>query len=507
MTSDRDYAKLYKLSHHARILSGISSLLNWDQETYMPPGAASIRALQESTLAGIIHEQKSNKKFRSSLAKLIDIPTGTILAKDLSQEKQAALKQWRRDYIKDHALPKKFVTEFAKLSSHSVLAWREAKQTNSFSKFAPFLEKLIDMSRKKADLLGYQEHPYDALLDQYEPEMTTAQTSKIFARLKTDIGVLLKKISSSKQIDDSFLHGSFSHDKQMEFSHLILKDMGYTSEHGRLDLSSHPFSSASHPTDSRITTRIHPTSVMSCISVILHEAGHALYEMGLPQEHYGSPLGDSISLGMHESQSRWWETRIGQSKPFWQHYLPLLKKQFKGKFDHIDLATFYRAINKVEPSLIRVDADEVTYPLHVILRFELELALIEGTLNVKNIPEAWNAKMKALLGIEPTSYANGCLQDIHWSMGAFGYFPTYTLGNIYAAQLFAAFEKKHPDWESRVAAGDLPFITQWLHEAVHRHGRRYTSQEILEHATGKAAAAAPYIAYLQGKYKQIYNYT
>lgn len=504
MSPDQDYAKLYKLSHHARILSGISSLLNWDQETYMPQGAASIRALQEATLAGMIHEQKSNKKFRSALAKLIDIPSGTILATNLSQEKQAALKQWRRDYIQDHALPKKFVTEFAKLSSHSVLAWREAKQTNSFSKFAPFLEKLIDMSRKKADFLGYQKHPYDALLNQFEPDMTTEQTSLIFTDLKKSIVSLLKKISASKQIDDRFLHGDFPHDKQLEFSHLILKDMGYSLEHGRLDLSSHPFSSSSHPTDSRITTRIHPTSVMSCISVILHEAGHALYEMGLPQEHYGSPLGDAISLGMHESQSRWWETRIGQSQPFWQYYLPLLKKQFKGKFDRVDLKTFYRAINKVEPSLIRVDADEVTYPLHVILRFELERALIEGTLDVKQIPEAWNAKMKELLGIEPTTNADGCLQDIHWAMGAFGYFPTYTLGNIYAAQLFESFEKKHPDWESKVAAGNLLFITQWLHEAVHRHGRRYTSEEVLKKATGKAATPKPYIAYLQNKYQSVY---
>lgn len=504
-TSEKDYTKLLKLSHHARILAGISSVLNWDQETYMPKGAAAIRALQEATLAGIIHDLKSNKKYRSALAKLIDIPTGTILAKDLSAEKQAALRQWRRDYIQEHALPKKFVTEFAKLSSQSILAWREAKQENAFLKFAPFLDKLIGMSRKKAELLGYQDHPYDALLDQYEPDTTTQQVSQIFATLKQGIVPLLQKIAQSKQIDDSFLHGSFAHEKQLEFAHLILKDMGYNIEHGRLDLSTHPFSSSSHPTDSRITTRIHPTSLMSCISVILHEAGHALYEMGLPQEHYGSPLGDAISLGMHESQSRWWETRIGQSRAFWEYYLPQLKQYFKGKFDHIDLKTFYRAINKVQPSFIRVDADEVTYPLHVILRFELERALIEGTLNVREIPEAWNAKMKELLGIEPASFADGCLQDIHWAMGAFGYFPTYTLGNIYAAQLFQSFEEKHPDWEAKVAAGQLHFISQWLHEAVHRHGRRYTSPEILQITTGSMPTPAPYISYLQNKYGEIYK--
>ena len=282
--------------------------------------------------------------------------------------------------------------------------------------------------------------------------------------------------------------------------------MGYGPQNGRLDLSSHPFSSASHPTDSRITTRIHKTSLISCISVILHEAGHALYEMGLPKEHYGSPLGDAISLGMHESQSRWWETRIGQSKPFWQHYMPLLKDQFKGTLDHINLENFYKALNKVEPSLIRVEADEVTYPLHVILRFEMECALIEGSLKVIEIPEAWNAKMKELLGISPTNNTEGCLQDIHWAMGGFGYFPTYTLGNIYASQLFEPFAKQHPDWEKMVSSGELHFITKWLNEAVHKHGKRYNSQEILKLATGNESTATPYINYLQNKYQDIYQF-
>lgn len=503
--SEKDYSKLLQQSHHARVLIGISHLLDWDQETYMPAGGAAHRAVQLSTLAGLIHEKKSGKKFKSSLEKLIDIPNGTVLAKNLSIEKQAALREWRRDYILENALPKKFVTDFAKLSSQSVLIWRDAKNENSFKKFAPQLEKIISMSRKKADYLGYKDHPYDALLDQYEPNMTTKEVSRIFADLKTSVVDLLKKISHVKQIDDSFLHGNFAHDKQLDFAHLILKDMGYGLDHGRLDISSHPFSSASHPSDSRITTRFHKTSLISCVSVILHEAGHALYEMGLPAEHYGSPLGDAISLGIHESQSRWWETRIGQSLPFWKHYLPLLKETFKGKLDSTDLATFYKAINKVEPSLIRVEADEVTYPLHVILRFELERALIEGSLKVKDVPEAWNAKMQELLGITPTSDAEGCLQDIHWAMGGIGYFPTYTLGNIYASQLFESFANKHSDWEQRVATGDMNFITKWLHEAVHKHGRQYSSHEILKMATGKEPTAAPYINYLQNKYKDIYS--
>lgn len=502
--TEKDYSKLLQQSHHARVLVGIAHLLDWDQETYMPPGGAANRAVQLATLAGLIHEQKSGKKFKSALEKLIDIPKGTILAKNLSPEKQAALREWRRDFIQENSLPKKFVKDFAKLSSESVVAWRDAKKDNSFKKFAPYLEKIVAMSRKKADYLGYKDHPYDALLDHYEPGMTTAEVSKIFSSLKTAVVDLLKRISHAKKIDDSFLHGNFPHDKQLEFAHLILKDMGYGLDHGRLDISSHPFSSASHPSDSRITTRFHKTSLISCVSVILHEAGHALYEMGLPAEHYGSPLGDAISLGMHESQSRWWETRIGQSLPFWKHYLPILKKTF-GKLDAIDLSTFYKAVNKVEPSFIRVEADEVTYPLHVILRFEMERALIEGSLKVKDVPEAWNAKMHELLGITPANNAEGCLQDIHWAMGGIGYFPTYTLGNIYAAQLFETFIKKHPDWEKRVAVGDLHFITEWLHEAVHKHGRQYTSHDILKLATGKEPTADSYISYLQNKYKDIYS--
>lgn len=504
--SEVKYAKLLKLSHHARVLVGISHLLDWDQETHMPPGAAAIRSVQQATLAGLIHEQKSSTKFKSALEKLIDIPNGTVLAKDLSSEKQAALREWRRDYIQENALPKKFVTEFAKLTSQAVLAWRDAKKENSFSKFAPYLEKIITMSRKKADYLGYQGHPYDALLDHYEPGATTKQVTQTFSSLRTSIVDLLKKISASKQIDDSFLHGNFSSEKQLEFANLILKDMGYGPNNGRVDISAHPFSSAPHPTDSRITTRIHPTSVISCISVILHEAGHALYEMGLPQEHYGSPLGDAISLGMHESQSRWWETRIGQSKPFWQYYMPLLKNTFKGKFDSINLETFYKAVNKVEPSLIRVEADEVTYPLHVILRFELECALIDGSLKIRDIPEAWNAKMQELLGIVPKTNAEGCLQDVHWAMGGFGYFPTYTLGNIYASQLFEPFAKQHPDWEKKVATGDLLFIKEWLNETVHKYGKRYTSHEILKMTTGSGPNPTPYTDYLQNKYKDIYNF-
>lgn len=503
--AQQDYATLHQLSRHARTLTGIAHLLEWDQETYMPTGAADSRGEQLKTLAGLIHAEKTGKKFSNILSKLIDIPSGKVRVKTLTEPQTAAIREWRREYLKSKALPQRFVEEFTQHASQSILAWRSAKSKNSFKDFAPYLKKTVEMARKRAEYLGYDAHPYDALLDEYEPGTTTAEISKIFTALRKSIVGLLKKISSVKQVDDSYIHGKFPHDKQLEFSKRLLKDMGYDMNCGRLDFSAHPFSLAPHPTDSRITTRFHPTSLMSCISVVLHEAGHALYEMGLPHEQYGTPLGDYISLGMHESQSRWWETRIGQSKPFWKHYLPLLKEQFKGKLDKVSLDEFYRALNKVEPTLIRVEADEVTYSLHVILRFELECALIEGTLAVKDLPEAWNAKMKELLGIIPANNAEGCLQDVHWSMGAFGYFPTYTLGNLYASHLFEAFAKKHPDWEKQTAAGNLLFIKEWLNESVHQHGKRYSSHELLTKVTGKKFSADAFVSYLNKKYAEIYN--
>lgn len=501
----KDYQRLHALSKHTRVLEGIGSLLDWDQETYMPPQAAGIRAEQLKTLAGLIHREKTGRKFTNTLARLIDLKTGQVQAQNLSLAQIAALREWRRNYLKDNALPTSFVEEFAKLTSQSILAWRMAKQQNAFQQFAPFLDRIIYYSRKKADLLGYKDHPYDALLDQYEPDMTTQQVGSLFSELQQKITPLLKKINQAPQVDDRFLMGQWSTDKQLEFSRMLLNAMGHDSNRGRLDLSAHPFSSSSHPTDSRLTTRIHPQSLMSNIFVILHEGGHGLYELGLPPELYGSPLGESRSLGIHESQSRWWETRMGLSKPFWTHFLPLLKETFNGQLENVNLEQLYKAINKVEPSLIRVEADEVTYPLHVILRFELEKALIEGSLNVRDIPEAWNAKMQEYLGVTPPTAAEGCLQDIHWSMGGFGYFPTYTLGNLYAAHLFEAFAKQHPNWEARVAAGELDFVRHWLNENIYQHGRRYTSQELLQQATGKEFSAAPYLNYLTDKYSAIYS--
>ena len=504
IAEENAYALLKKIARPASILSGIAQLLDWDQETYMPPGAAEIRAVQLETLAGIIHKEKTSKKFAAALSKLIDLPTGKLHAKTLPSDKKAALREWRKDYVREKALPKPFVEAFAKLTSESIIAWREAKKKSDFNSFVPYLKKIIDFSRRKADYLGYQEHPYDALLDLYEPEMSVRKVSALFSTLKPFLVKLISKIGAAPQLDDTFLHGSFSHQKQLHFSKLLLEAMGYEEKHGRLDLSTHPFSTSTHPTDTRITTRFHPTCLVNCISVVLHEAGHALYERGLPIEQFGTPLGSPISLGIHESQSRWWETRIGQSRPFWSFHLPLLKKEFS-KLDAVSLDQFYRAINKVEPSLIRVDADEVTYNLHIILRYELEQALIEGSLKPNEIPDAWQEKMLALFNIAPKTDAEGCLQDIHWAMGGFGYFPSYTLGNLYASHFFKKFEADHSDWQQKVSSGQLLFITEWLHANIHKFGRQYSSSELLKKVTGEPFTADAFMNYLSTKYSSLYK--
>lgn len=502
--AEKDYNSVLKKSRDIRLLSSIEQLLDWDQETYMPEGAGAFRGEQIELLSGLLHKQKTAKSYGTSLNKLIDLKTGAIKQKGLSERQQAAAKEWHRDWKRDTALPAKFVKDFAKLISQSLNVWRKAKKENTFPIFAPYLDRIVTMSRKKADYLGWQEHPYDALVNLYEHDISTKEITTLFNDLQKPIRKLLDQITSSKQVDNSFLNGKFSILKQLEVGNVILKDMGFDFNCGRLDLSSHPFSSTLHQTDSRITSRVNPSCLLSHLLVVLHEGGHSLYDMGVPKEEFGSPLGAPISLGMHECQSRFWETRIGQSKPFWKHYIPLLKESFPNHFDNVSTEKFYKAVNLVEPSFIRVDADEVTYPLHIILRFEMEKDLISGDLKIRDVPEAWNAKMKELLGITPPDDSFGCLQDIHWAMGGFGYFPTYSLGTMYASHLFKGFERDNPEWEEKIAKGDLAFVREWLVQNVHRYGRQYSSLELLKKATGKPLTADAFIQYLQNKYTEVY---
>ncbi len=505
MDSKEAYSNLAKLSRRVELLSGINSLLDWDQETYMPRKGAPLRAEQLEALATIIHQAKTSEEMANAIQSLIDIDSGKIRANNLSEEQQAALLRWRKDYKTESALPAWFVAEFAKLTSHGMEAWKEARAKDDFNIFAPYLETIIEMNRRKAEFLGFKETPYDALLDLYEPEMTTAETTRLFNLIRQPLVNLLKKITAKPQVDTKALHGHVDENTQLHFSKKILDAMKYDFASGNLSKSTHPFCSSLGPHDCRITTRIHTDNFMDNVKTVMHEAGHALYALQLPEHHFGTPLGQALSMGVHESQSRWWECLIGLSRPFWEHFLPVAQKEIGGQLNHIDLDTFWKAINKVEPSFIRVEADEVTYPLHVILRFEMEQDLIAGKLAVKEIPEAWNAKMKELLGITPPNNAKGCLQDVHWSMGAFGYFPTYLLGNAYAAFMMEAFKREYPDWEKQIAQGELAFINNWLKHNVHQHGRRYNSLPLMEEVGKTAFSTKPYIHYLTEKYSQVYG--
>ena len=496
------YQELAAFSKQIHTYESILSLLHWDQETYMPPGGIAPRASQIAQLSELIHEQQSGRTFKNHLEKLIHLSTGKPKIKGLGKPQLAAVKEWRRAFQKATKLPSSFVKTFSEITSEATQIWAEAKKTNNFKLFAPFLEKILSLSRKKADILGFEDHPYDAMIESYEPCMTTRRVEAIFGGLQKELKGLLKKITASPQADDRFLQKKVSDEKQLKIGKMVLStlpmDMGYS----RLDLSNHPFSTALHPHDSRITTRILPHHFMSNIFSILHEAGHSFYEMGLPTEHWGTPLAEYVSLSIHESQSRWWETLIGRSRPFWNFFYPRLQKELPD-LKKVPLDRFYQAINRVQPSCIRVEADELTYCLHVILRFEIEKMLIGGKLQVADLPDAWNSKMKELLGVSPKNDAEGCLQDIHWSLGSFGYFPTYALGNLFAAQFFTAFAKKHPNWEQLVASGDLSFIKHWLGQNIHRWGRTYNAEELVKKVTGKPLSEAPYCAYLKKKYNAV----
>lgn len=498
------YQELVELSTKIHTYGSILSLLHWDQETYMPSGGITARSHQIAQLSHLIHEEKTSRKFKNCLETLVNVETGKVKRKGFTKECLANLREWRHDFLKSTKLPATFVKNFAQLTSEASQIWAAAKKTNNFKLFSPFLEKIVSMNQKKADLLGFTEHPYDALVEAYEPCMTTKRIEHIFEALQKELKSLLKKIGSAKPIDASCLSHTMAHEKQMAIGQKIFSMLPMDKAYTRLDLSSHPFSTALHPHDSRITTRIIPDLFLSNIFSILHEAGHSYYEMGLPIQHWGTPIGDFTSLSIHESQSRWWETLIGHSFPFWKFLYPFLQQEIPS-LKKISLEHFYRAANQVKPSFIRVEADEVTYCLHIILRFEIEKMLITGTLQVADLPEAWNEKMRDLFGIVPPNDTVGCLQDIHWSLGDFGYFPTYALGNLFSAHFFASFAHIHPDWGTRVANGELAFIREWLKENIHHWGRMYNADELAKKITGKSLNEVAYCSYLNKKYTEIYR--
>ncbi len=505
-SSESDYHRLFKISRETKMLSSIKGLLGWDQETYMPKNGISLRSKQIAYMANLVHKEATSNKFKTALSKLIDIDTGECFDESLSSRQCAALREWRRDYVRETKLPSTFVKRFAKTTSEARQAWQLAKENNAFKPFAPHLEKIVSLVRKKADHLGYDEHPYDALVDLYEPQMTTSRLTSLFGKLQLELTSLLKKIRERPEPSSDFLKKNYDTHKQFHFGKRLLKAMGFSPDSSRIDPTAHPFCLTLSPDDLRLTTWLHPENLPTHLFAILHEGGHGLYEKNLPAEHFGSPLGESASLGVHESQSRLWEVFIGQSRPFWEHFYPLLQKEFPENLQGVYLEDFFKAINLIKPSFIRVEADEVTYCLHVILRFEIEKALIEGHIKVRDIPEIWNDKMRTYLGIGPSTDDKGCLQDIHWALGAIGYFPTYALGNLYAAQLFSSFEKATPHWRNEIAKGNLSICTSYLAQKVHKWGRQYPPEKLIEQATGQPLSTDPFIAYLNNKYAALYHF-
>ena len=475
------------------------SLLEWDQEVCMPPKGAPARGRQLATLSALAHRLFTSEEMGALIAEV----HGERAA--LEPDEVCLVNETQYDYEHAVRLPASFVEEFAQERSKAYEAWVKARAESDFALFEPNLERIVALLRRKADYLGYEESPYDALAEEFERGTTTAALRGIFGELALKQSKLVQRIQESPaQPDTAWLEQEWDAQAQWDMTMPILRAMGYDFEAGRQDKSVHPFTTNFDRDDVRITTRVDVKDLFSCLTGSMHEGGHALYEQGFREEDRRTVLAEAPSLGIHESQSRLWENMIGRSRPFWEHYVGALCARYPGQLHGVDAEQAYRAINRVRPSLIRVEADECTYNLHIILRFELEVALIEGTLAVADIPEAWNAKVKEYLGLDVPDDARGCLQDIHWSHGCMGYFPTYALGNLYAAQLMTRIEEALPDLWEHVANGDFAPLLAWLREHVHRVGRRKTAREIVHDATGREPSADSFLRYLERKYGELY---
>ena len=483
------FSALLKISKKKTLLEGTKALLSWDLETYMPKDGASVRAEKIELLSSLIHQELLSPTFEKELKALQQ-------EKNLSKEQQAACRLWTREHEIAKKQPSDFVKELSRETSASLQAWIQAKEENDYSLLEPHMQKVITLCQKQADLLGYKEHPYDAMIDLYEEGMDKKTLEALFKELKPALVSLLQKIP--RQEPKSY--GVFPSKGQKELNAILLGALGFSKETSRLDESLHPFCSGIHPLDTRMTTRIDENNPLYSILSVVHEGGHGQYNRNLPKELYGSPVCAHASLGMDESQSRLFEATFGTSRAFWSYLYPHMQKTFPGNLQDVSFEEYLSHVNRVEPSFIRTEADEVTYCLHIILRFEIEVLLLEGTITATEIPSVWGDKMEELLDIRPTSDQVGCLQDIHWPIGAIGYFPTYAIGNLVAAELFSLLKKDIPNYENDLAKGNFANITAWLKENVHRHGALYTPKELLKKITGKELSPNSYIAYLEEKF-------
>lgn len=493
MASSSTYAQF--IAHLQKIadINYAAAVLVWDKETNLPPGGAGLRARQTATLAGMAHELFTDPKTGALLDDLEQDPR-------LSATQRRNVEEVRRDYDRATKFDSAFVERMSRLSSAGYHAWAKARDENDFSHFEPALADLVEIKREAAGILRYDEHPYDALLDEFEPGYRTAQVEQLFADVRSELVDFAREVREKSSADDSFLDQHFPHDQQWAFGLEILRRLGYDFDTGRQDKSRHPFTISFGARDVRVTTVVNEQNFSSMVWSTIHEAGHALYEQGLPAEQYGLPLGQSVSLGIHESQSRLWENNVGRGRPFWEANLPLAKSYFPEQFKEVELPQFLGAINRVFPSPIRIESDELHYHFHIMIRFEIEKALIEGSLTVKDVPQIWNEKYKQYLDLDIADDNQGCLQDIHWSSGSFGYFPTYSLGSFYAAQFYAQAKKDITGLEAQIAAGNNQPLLDWLRDKIHRHGKRYSANELCTRITGETLNFKYFMDYARQKY-------
>jgi len=498
---DKELTQLKEILAEVDDLSRVSALLGWDQQAYMPKGATEARGQQMGTLDRLGHERFTSKETGKLLASLQKAAKGL----DPDSDEARLVKVTAKRHERAVKVPSAMVVEKAEITSLAAQAWQEARAGSNFSHFQPHLEKVLDWTQRFAKLFAPVDHPYDALLDEYEPGMKTREVQAIFNSIRPKQVELIKAVAAKLQVDESFLHQNFPEKSQWEFGREVVSAFGFDWERGREDKVTHPFMTNLGYGDQRITTRVYEDYLNPHLFATMHEAGHALYEQGIPKEMARGPLYNGASLGVHESQSRLWENLVGRSKPFWNHFYPKLQKVFPEQFGKVKVEDFYKAINRVAPSYIRVEADEATYNLHIMLRLELEIDLLEGKVAVKDLPKVWNERFNAYLGVTPPDDAKGVLQDVHWSYGLMGYFATYTLGNLISVQLWEVIQRELPDLEKQIGKGEFAPLLAWLREKMHRHGAKYEPQELVQKITGSKINGDAYLRYLKTKFGEIYK--
>jgi carboxypeptidase Taq len=500
--ADQAYDELLRRGREETLLTTVEALLDWDEETYMPSGGVENRSEQLALVAGLLHERGTDPR----LGELLAAVEHSDLLADSGGAAAVNVRELRREYDRFVRLPRTLVQDVARTTALAQKAWASARGASDFARFRPWLERIVALKRAEAECVGYADEPYDALLEDYEPGLRSGVVGRLFDALRRELVPLAERIvGARRQPEPAVLRRHFPRDRQRRFGETVAAAVGFDFDRGRMDLGVHPSCIAMGPGDCRITLRLDDRDFAGGLLTILHEVGHGLYEQGLDPEHYGTPMGEVASVGMDESQARFWENRVGRDRRFWEHFYPRAREHFPESLGDVPAEEFHFAINRVAPSLIRVHADEVTYNLHVMIRFDLERALVSGSLAVADLPDAWSAAYRRMLGVAPRSDAEGCLQDGHWADGMIGYFPTYALGDVFAAQLFACAELELGSLGEQFGRGEFGALRQWLGRRVHSQGGRHPSARLIEVVTGSPPDLRPLVRLLKAKYEALYD--